>query len=60
MFNRGDRVEVVSDNYAETPAASFTGRTGEVTGADNRIVTIQFPGETSPKGFGHEEVKRSK
>lgn len=63
MFNRGDRVTVTSDNYAETPAVAYTGRTGEVagmTGANNDIVAVRLDGDTRSTGFGIEEVTRTR
>lgn len=63
MFNRGDRVEVHNDRYAE-PGQSLTGRTGEVTSTGNGIkgdiVTVRLDGETRSLGFGEEEVTRTK
>lgn len=60
MFKRGDNATVVQNHYVEPGERTFVGETGKVTGADDRLVSIRFPGETRSYGFMPEEVERAK
>lgn len=56
-LKKGDRAQVVRDNYAETDSRSFIGMTGKVVGVDKNAVVIRPDGESKSYGFAPEEVE---